>query len=69
MSVNDTNRAFGIADICARTGLGRTLIYLAIQSGALKARKCGRRTVVLADDFQAWLAHLPTKSSRAGTRS
>ena len=53
-------RAFRIRDVCARTGLGRTTVYAAIKSGALKARKCGRRTVILMSDLDAWLGTLPT---------
>jgi excisionase family DNA binding protein len=52
-------RAFRIAEVCARTGLGRTKVYAAIKEGSLKARKCGRTTVVLADDLRAWLTALP----------
>jgi excisionase family DNA binding protein len=52
-------RAFSIRDVCARTGLGRTTVYAAIKSGALKARKCGRRTVVVEDDLSAFLNNLP----------
>jgi excisionase family DNA binding protein len=52
-------RAFRISEVCDRTGLGRTSIYAAIKSGSLKARKCGRTTIVLADDLQAWLMMLP----------
>jgi len=53
-------RALRIRDVCARTGLGRTTVYAAIKSGALKARKCGRRTVILMSDLDAWLGTLPT---------
>jgi len=56
-------RAFRISDVCGRTGLGRTTVYAAIKSGTLTARKCGRRTVVLAGDLEAWLATLPTVRS------
>ncbi len=52
-------RAFRIAEICSITGLGRTTIYAAIRAGDLIARKCGRRTIVLADDLSEWLASLP----------
>ena len=42
-----------------RAGVGRTTIYAAIRDGALVARKCGRRTIVLTSDLQAWLSKLP----------
>lgn len=40
--------------------VGRTTIYEAIGAGALKARKLGRRTVILDEDLRAWLASLPS---------
>lgn len=39
--------------------LGRTSIYAAIRSGRLAARKFGRRTFVLAADFDEFLKSLP----------
>ena len=60
MDMNDMGpRAFHISDVCARIGVGRTTVYAAIKSGALKARKCGRRTLILASDLEAWLDTLP----------
>ena len=40
-------------------GLGRTLIFAAIKDGKLAARKCGRRTLVFADDLRSYLDALP----------
>ena len=37
----------------------RSMIYQEIQSGRLRARKLGRRTLILAADLSAWLANLP----------
>lgn len=42
-------------------GSGRTKIFHAIKSGDLKARKFGRRTVILADDLRTFLASLPER--------
>ncbi|MEH2492804.1 helix-turn-helix domain-containing protein [Bradyrhizobium sp. AZCC 2230] len=43
----------------ALTGIGLTSIREAISSGDLKAKKHGRRTVVLPDDLRLWLKTLP----------
>jgi excisionase family DNA binding protein len=59
-AANDADlRAFRIPEVCRRTGLGRTTVYAAIKDGSLKAKKCGRTTIVLADDLRVWLAALP----------
>jgi len=52
-------RAHTIKAACRISGLGRTTIYAALKSGALSARKCGRRTLILADDLEAFLQKLP----------
>ena len=39
----------------ALTGIGLTSIREAISSGGLKAKKHGRRTIILPDDLRVWL--------------
>ena len=51
-----------IAEVSAACGIGRTKIYEAIASGRLKAKKFGKRTVILTDDLRAFLAALPSTS-------
>jgi excisionase family DNA binding protein len=48
-----------ISEACAVAGIGRTKIYQAIAAGSLKARKCGKRTLVLREDLRDFLASLP----------
>ena len=43
----------------ALTGIGLTSIREAISSGDLKAKKHGRRTIILPDDLRVWLKALP----------
>ena len=54
-----TKLAFSIPEVCETSGLGRTAVYEEIRSGRLIARKCGRRTLVLLADLEAWLSSLP----------
>jgi excisionase family DNA binding protein len=51
--------AHTIQDTTLHAKCGRTTIYAAIKSGALKARKIGRRTIILDEDLRGWLASLP----------
>jgi excisionase family DNA binding protein len=48
-----------ILEACAVAGIGRTKIYEAILEGRLKARKFGKRTIVLRADLQTFLSGLP----------
>ena len=51
--------ALSIAEVCAVAGIGRTKIYQAITDGSLKARKCGKRTLILRDELRQFLTSLP----------
>jgi excisionase family DNA binding protein len=50
--------AYSIAEVARLSGLGRSSIYKAIQCGELKARKFGRRTMILAVDLSDWFDSL-----------
>ena len=58
-SPNIQREGLSIAEACSVAGIGRTTIYQAIADGKLKARKCGKRTLVLRDDLRDFLASLP----------
>jgi excisionase family DNA binding protein len=48
-----------VPQACEVAGLGRTKIYEAIAAGELKARKYGKRRIILREDLRAFLSGLP----------
>jgi len=60
-----TMKAYPFPQFCRDHGIGRTKAYEEIAAGRLKARKVGVRTIILAEDAQAWLDSLPELSPKA----
>ena len=58
-----TQLSLSIEEARAVTGLGRTKLYQLINSGELKARKIGKRTIILKDDLEAFLNNLQPYAS------
>jgi hypothetical protein len=58
-SVLERPLAHTIEDAARRSTICRTNIFAAIKSGDLKARKLGKRTLILDEDLRAWLAAMP----------
>jgi excisionase family DNA binding protein len=58
-----TPMAFTIEEASQVSRIGRNNLYLAVQTGALRARKLGKKTLILRDDLRAWLESLPPASS------
>jgi excisionase family DNA binding protein len=42
------------------SSVGRSKLYEEISNGRLRARKLGRRTVILMADLEVWMEGLPT---------
>jgi excisionase family DNA binding protein len=57
--------AVGITDAIRLSGVGRSTIFDEIKAGRLKARKAGRRTLILRDDLKAWLNSFPLVKAAA----
>lgn len=55
-----------VKDWCLITGSNRNRFYDELKSGRLKARKYGRRTIVLREDFEAWLKSFPPFEQEKG---
>jgi excisionase family DNA binding protein len=51
--------AYNLTEACRVSRIGRTTLYAAIHTGELRARKVGRRTVVLHQDLVDWLDSCP----------
>lgn len=60
--------AYSIAEFCALVGLGRTGAFKEIKERRLRAVKAGRRTLIPAEEVQAWLERLNPAAQALGPR-
>ncbi|HEX3920072.1 MAG TPA: helix-turn-helix domain-containing protein [Caulobacteraceae bacterium] len=51
--------ALSPAEFCRAYGIKTTKFYELLKTGELRARKCGRRTLIARVDAAAWWASLP----------
>jgi hypothetical protein len=51
--------AFTLKEAAHASGLSRSLLYVAIGRGALRANKCGARTIILDTELRRFLRKLP----------
>jgi excisionase family DNA binding protein len=51
--------AHTLKEVCDLSKVSRSMVYLAIRNKELRAVKCGRRTLVLANDVKAWMDAWP----------
>ena len=61
--------AHSVHEACAIARSGRTTLYQAIRSGALRAVKRGRRTLILDDDLRRWVQSLPSIALKSPQQS
>ena len=61
--------AYSIEEVSSITGLGRTKLYQIINSGDLKSRKIGKRTLVLKEDLETFLTNLAPYEPRQNVYS
>lgn len=61
--MSDDALAYSIEGAIAASRLGRTKLYEAIKTGRLRARKHGRRTLILKEDLTAFLHALPERQT------
>jgi excisionase family DNA binding protein len=56
--------ALTIKQACTISNVGRSKLYVAIQQGSLRARKLGKKTLILPADLERWLADLPAYQTK-----
>ncbi len=56
--------ALTVAEAVRFSGIARTRLYMLAAEGHLELKKCGRRTIVLADDLKRLLETLPAADIR-----
>lgn len=61
--------AYSIDSFCRAYSIGRTLAFAEMKAGRLKARKAGRRTLILREDAEAWATGQHVKTIRSDMMS
>ena len=55
----ETKLAYTIPEACNLIGVGVTRFYQEINSGRIKAKKYGRKTLIPANSLKEWFGELP----------
>ncbi|WP_291388706.1 helix-turn-helix domain-containing protein [Devosia sp.] len=53
--------ALTLDQVIERSGIGRSMIFKAMREGKLRARKSGRRNIILYADLMKYLESLPVR--------
>lgn len=64
-----TPLAYKIEEACAATGIGKTRMYQALDSGELRAKKWGKSTLILKADLQQFLSNLEAYAPQTGGKN
>lgn len=62
-NLNTPRAAYSIEEFAALTGLGRTRVFEELKLGRLRARKCGRRTLIPNAEVERWLSALDLRQA------
>jgi excisionase family DNA binding protein len=54
-SVTDNKLAYSVEEISEHTTLSKAFLRNEIRAGKLKVKRCGRRVLILKDDFMDYL--------------
>lgn len=52
--------SYTVSDACQKFGIGRTKLFELLNTGEIKRRKLGRKTLILDEDLKAFVKNLPT---------
>jgi excisionase family DNA binding protein len=58
-TMDTAKQAFAVREFCARYGICRQTFYDEVKRGRIKAKKLGKKTVILRSDAEKWAASLP----------
>ena len=67
MNSKQVSVGFTVVQAAQVAGVGRSTLYQALAAGKLRARKLGRRTLILEHELRAWLEELPPYQADAST--
>lgn len=65
MQIDTDKLAYHVNEVVQAGGGSRSEVYEALRRGDLKAKKRGRRTIILKDDLATYLASLPDYQAAA----